>query len=209
MMFLCAGTGLFASDTAETAAEGIPIARIKESIVCCPQESVTIDGWASIDPGGEVAQWQWDLGGDGKPDRITEQGELTIVTPRESRTYRVVLRVRDNAGNLSAPETASVCVMNAAPQVRMPADTTVKLGARVYFRPAVRTICGTIGRYEWDFDDNGTYEYSSRDNGNTSRPYYRPGRYLAKMRVVDSNGREGGGVMIINVVPQMPMRPAK
>lgn len=210
---LCiAGAGLVALVNAGQdvpATGGMPIARIKESLVCCPQESITVDGWASVDPGGEVVQWQWDVGGDGRADRLTDKGDIQLLSPREARTYRVILRVLDNAGNLSAPETASVCVMNAPPRVSMPADTVIKLGARMLFRPDVRTTCGTIERYEWDFDDDNTYEHTSRESGNTSRPYYRPGRYLAKLRVVDSNGRQAGGVTIINVTPQGPGKTGK
>ena len=83
----------------------------------------------------------------------------------------------------------------------MPRDSTVRLGTRIAFSPVVKHTCGSIARYEWDFDNDGVYEYSSRVNGNTSRAFYRPGRYLAKFRVVDSFGKQGGGVVIVTVAP--------
>ena len=182
---------------------GIPKARLGESTICCPRDSVTLDGWASIDPGGEIVEWQWDLNGDGRPERVTEVGEITLTAPAESKTYTVYLRVKDNDQNISAPESTVVHVMASKPRVSMRADTTIRVGVRLGLRPRATSMCGTIQRYEWDFDDDGTYEFRSSDDANTSKQYFRAGKYHARLRVVDSFGHEAGGMMTITVLPMM------
>lgn len=189
-----------ADDTEVSQTNGQPIARIKESIICCPKEEVYLDGWASIDVGGDVSKWRWDLNADGTPDTTVETGELIIAAPRKSSSYAVILTVVDNEGNISAPDTAMVHVMDIAPTVTMRSDTTVKVGVRVNFQPVVRWVCSEPTHFEWDFDNDGTTEYRSRSNGNTSKVYYTPGRYRARFSVVDAYGREGGILTTVHVV---------
>lgn len=191
------------SQASETQDMGLPQAKIRQSILCCPGDSVVLDGWASVDPGGEIKEWLWDIGGDGKVDIASELGEASIIAPEEPYSYVVVLRVRDNQGNLSEPDSSVLSVMNSTPKVRISADTTVMMGARVTFEPQVRTTCGSVDKYEWDFDNDGNWEYRSRANPVTSRVYYRQGRYLARFRVTDSNGREAGAIVAITVVPRI------
>jgi len=202
LLAVCALPGLAAAgapgDSLRT--DGRPIARIKDNVICCPREEVAFDGWASIDVGGEVAEWQWDLNEDGRVDTVCSTGELVIGAPRRSQTYCVTLRVRDNQGNVSDPDTATVYVMDIGPTVSMRADTTVKVGTRVAFRPGVHWVCGQPVRYEWDFNDDGKPEYHSATDGNTTREYYTPGRYVARFRVVDRYGREAGSTTVVNVL---------
>jgi hypothetical protein len=179
---------------------GRPIARIKESVICCPREDVYLDGWASIDVRGEVVEWLWDFTEDGVADTMSTTGEMIVPAPVKSSSYSVILTVRDNEGNLSAPDTATVHVMNTAPRVSMRSDTTVKVRIRVRFHPEVSWVCSEPSRYEWDFGNDGTAEYHSPSNGNTSKVYYTPGRYLARFRVVDGLGNEGGALTTIRVV---------
>ena len=180
-------------------ADGMPIAKIKESVICCPIEEICIDGWASIDVGGEIKRWYWDIDGDGEVDSTTEGGELALRAPREPKTYLVILTVEDNDGNMSVPDSATMHVMKSPPRVTLGPDTTVKIGVRVFFRPRVRSNCSTPERYEWDFDNDGTPEYHSSHDGNTSRVYYKPGTYYARFKVIDSLGNRSGGMRTIVV----------
>lgn len=185
------------ADAPET--DGIPIAKIKESVICCPLDKVYIDGWASIDVGGEIKRWYWDLDGDGETDTTSEAGELAITAPREPKSYLVILTVKDNDGNRSAPDSATMHVMKSPPRVKLGPDTTVKIGVRVFFSPEVRSNCSTPERYEWDFNNDGDPEYRSSHDGNTSRVYYKPGKYYARFKVTDSLGKRTGGIRTIIV----------
>ncbi len=45
---------------------------------------------------------------------------------------------------------------------------------------------GTIEKYEWDFDEDGTYDWSSSENGNTKNLYMEGGQYKVELKVTDS-----------------------
>jgi PKD repeat protein len=47
---------------------------------------------------------------------------------------------------------------------------------------------GTIARYEWDFEDDGTFDWSSTTTAATAHLYPVEGTYRAKLRVLDDKG---------------------
>lgn len=177
----------------------LPIARIRESIVCCPLDSIVLDGWASIVAKGEIARWIWDLNGDGVDDTSCTSGSLGLRAPGEPRSSMVVLKVKDSFGNVSNPDTSTLHVMNSPPRASVGADTSVRVGVRVMFEPSVVSHCSKPVRFEWDFNDDGKPEFRSIENGNTSRAYFKPGKYYARFKVFDDLGRETGGLRIITV----------
>lgn len=186
------------------AGSGVPIARIKQSVICCPLEEIVLDGWASVDIDGEVEEWYWDLDGDNDVDTVTTTGEVRFVAPLESKLFSVALLVKDNDGNVSEPYSVSVHVMDSPPKVTLCPDTTVKVGVRVSFDPKVTSYCSSIELYEWDFDDDGSIEYKSRENGVTSRVYHKAGAYRARFKITDSLNREAGGIRTITVTASQP-----
>ncbi len=50
---------------------------------------------------------------------------------------------------------------------------------------------GTIVRYEWDFENDGTFDYSSPTSASTTHAYPSNGTYVAKLRVTDNQGAIG------------------
>ncbi|MBD3345650.1 MAG: hypothetical protein GF401_11370 [Chitinivibrionales bacterium] len=187
-----------------TMQNGIPIAKIGGSKICCPSDTVTLDGWASIDVGGEVVEWYWDLDGNGSVDTVADRGELTFRAPEKPQSYLVLLRVKDNGNTMSLPDSAVLHVMEDRPKVTVGPDTTVQIGTRVFFRPRVACHCGAMVSYEWDLDGDEVFEYHSAKNANTSKAYFRPGKYRTRFRVVNSYGKEAGGIQTITVTTQLP-----
>ena len=59
---------------------------------------------------------------------------------------------------------------------------------------------GSIVRWEWDFEDDGTWDYSSTTSPQTSHVYGATGSYLAKIRVTDDAGAIGLGVLQVTTV---------
>jgi len=47
---------------------------------------------------------------------------------------------------------------------------------------------GTITQYEWDFDSDGAYDYTSTTEDTTDFYYYTPGTYTVTVRVTSSTG---------------------
>ncbi|MFP4474496.1 MAG: PKD domain-containing protein [Desulfatibacillaceae bacterium] len=53
---------------------------------------------------------------------------------------------------------------------------------------ATATDNGSVTYYEWDFDGDGTYDYTSAVTGDTSHDYGSPGTYNPVLRVTDDDG---------------------
>ena len=58
---------------------------------------------------------------------------------------------------------------------------------------------GTIAKYEWDFDGNGVYEWSSTENGRELNIYNNKGTYTAVLQVTDNDGLTATDSRIITV----------
>lgn len=58
---------------------------------------------------------------------------------------------------------------------------------------------GTVVRYEWDFENDGTFDYSSPTTASTNHTYSNTGTYYAKLRVTDDQGAIGLDVATVNV----------
>ncbi|MBI4245208.1 MAG: PKD domain-containing protein [Planctomycetes bacterium] len=58
---------------------------------------------------------------------------------------------------------------------------------------------GSITKYEWDFDGNGVYDWSSNTGGNTVKAYSSAGTYTATLRVTDNDNLTGTASVTITV----------
>jgi len=59
---------------------------------------------------------------------------------------------------------------------------------------------GEILLYEWDFDEDGTYDWNSTENGNTEHLYEEEGVYNATLRVTDDNGTSATDVYYVLIL---------
>jgi len=62
---------------------------------------------------------------------------------------------------------------------------------------------GSIAKYEWDFDGNGVYDWSSTENGLTTYIYNNEGTYTAVLRVTDDDGRTATDSLAITVADEV------
>ncbi|MBI4865632.1 MAG: PKD domain-containing protein, partial [Candidatus Wallbacteria bacterium] len=62
----------------------------------------------------------------------------------------------------------------------------VPVGAPVELSGVAASLVSTIVRYEWDFDGNGSFDYSSPSSASTTHTYSREGIYTAILRVTDA-----------------------
>ena len=74
------------------------------------------------------------------------------------------------------------------PKVEAGVDFTTKEGKNVSFAGTATDPTATIVKYEWDFDGDGVYEYSSTEFGTAYHTYAKPGEYEVRYRVTNSNG---------------------
>ncbi len=65
---------------------------------------------------------------------------------------------------------------------------------------------GAIVLYEWDWEDDGTFDYSSTTNANTTHTYSVAGTYTAKLRVTDDQGAIGLDAVHLDILLNDPNR---
>ncbi len=71
---------------------------------------------------------------------------------------------------------------------------------------ATFSYSGTISKYEWDFDCDGAYDWSSTTTASTTHSYSLEGVYTAKLRVLDDTNKIGAAessefITVNNVEP--------
>ena len=78
-------------------------------------------------------------------------------------------------------------------------DTSIEPGGTVQFSGAGTDDDGSIVKYEWDFDGDGVYEWSSNENGLTTFIFNNAGTYTATLRVTDDDGKTATDSMKVTV----------
>jgi hypothetical protein len=72
-------------------------------------------------------------------------------------------------------------------------------GFPISFDGSASDADGAIARYEWDFEDDGVFDYQSPTAAQTTHVYAEPGTYRAKFRVTDNMGATGLDVIEVDV----------
>jgi len=147
------------------------------------------------DPDGHIVLYEWDFDGDGTYDWSSPSSGNTTHTYNTVGTYHAIFRVTDNDG-LKATAPPILTEVRAGSTGSPTADAT----AQPTSGNAPLTVCftgvgsdpdGQITLYEWDFDGDGTYDWSSPSSGNTCHAYSMPGVYYPVFRVRDNDGKTG------------------
>jgi PKD repeat protein len=136
-----------------------PVAKLAGPATAPLGTPVRLDASASSDPDGRVVSFAWDLDGDGAPDagEPATDGHVAF-TPATPGPRVVRVWVTDERG-ATAVATLALTVTNRAPVARITAPATAAVGATVTVDGSGSTDAdGTIARYEWDLDGDGTYE---------------------------------------------------
>ncbi len=97
---------------------------------------------------------------------------------------------------LWGPEITSISV----------SKTEINEDDSVEFDGSATDLDGTITKYEWDFDGDGIFDWSSTSKAKTTKQYQKSGKYYAKLRVWDDSGRyftdkSTPFIVVNNVVP--------
>ncbi len=175
--------------------------------------SVTLDGSGSYDPDSSIIKYEWDFTNDGTYDyneTSVSPGDgsfdgNTTHTYNNPGKYTAKLRVTDAGATDTNTCTVyvgiPVAVLDANPQYVADGCSVTLEGSDSYDSD------GTIVKYEWDFTNDGTYDYneisgSAGDgsfDGNTTHTYSNPGKYTAKLRVTDDDSATDTDTCIVYV----------
>ncbi len=85
-------------------------------------------------------------------------------------------------------------------------DAAAYVGQSTSFEGIGSDIDGTIELYEWDFDGDGNYDWSSTTTGSTTHTYQEKETRIAKLRVTDNDGLTDTDTRIITIEGEKPTK---
>jgi hypothetical protein len=171
----------------------LPLAVI-DSIYPSPAEkgtTVFFNGTSS-DSDGTVVAYLWESSIDG--ELSTEEDFTTTNLSIGNHTITFMVQDNDGAWSASLEGGGNVSIpgislwIYASPVAIAGQDSTGTPGVPLQFSGAGTDEDGTIAKYEWDFDGDGVFEWSSTENGLNTYIYNNEDTYTATLRVTDNDG---------------------
>ncbi|MEZ5121291.1 MAG: PKD domain-containing protein [Solirubrobacterales bacterium] len=155
-------------------------------------QQVSLDASGSSDSDGTIAKYEWDLDGNGTYETDTGTTPTTTQTYATAGDVTVGLRVTDNDGATDTT-TRTLTVQPVANQAPTAAFTLspnpATTGQQVSLDASGSSDSdGTIAKYEWDLDGNGTYETDTGTTPTTTQTYATAGDVTVGLRVTDNDG---------------------
>ncbi len=99
-----------------------------EPYKCNTGQTITLDGSGSFDPDGQIAKYEWDFNGDGKPDATGPKVSFTCPTAPGSVTIKLI--VTDGAGTTNTAQQ-TITVTQAPPPNQPPTASCGTVPAEV------------------------------------------------------------------------------
>lgn len=142
------------------------------------------------DPDGTVVKYEWDFDGDGTYD-FTSTGNTAAHTYTIVGTFNAACRVTDNSGMTAVARTTTTVIRPGpagTPSVTAAANPIKGLAPLAVSFSGTATDDGQIVKWEWDFEGDGTYDFTSATSAATNHTYTDAGVYPAALRVTDNDG---------------------
>ena len=173
----------------------IPPTGAIESISPSPVEQGAIASFtgSGSDSDGTIVAYRWSSSLD---DDLSTEKDFSSNT-LSLGAHTITFQVQDNAGEWS-DEDSRTLVVGLAPVAKAGDDFEVEPKTEVQFI-GMGNDDGTIVNYEWDFDGDGNYDWSSERHGITTTIYYQIGSYTAVLRLTDDDGFVSTDSRIITV----------
>lgn len=174
-----------------TIANTNPIARaVYSPVPAVINQTVTLSGATSTDADGTIASYAWDLDGNGTTTDVVSATPTTTTTFDSPGEHIVRLVVTDNTGGTDEVQLSvwvaapPVGVIDASPASPLVGETVTFSAAQSYDADAG----GSISKYEWDLDGNGSYEVSGAAAVTATKAYPNPGTISVRLRLTDNDG---------------------
>ena len=157
--------------------------------------TVKFDGSGSSDNIG-VTSYKWDVNNDGTYEKM---GASISHTFQSTGTKTVTLQVSDAAGNTATDDvlvTVETAPDTTDPTANAGSNKKVSLGNTVNFDGSVSSDNTGITTYEWDVDNDGTYE---KTGASISHTFQSSGIKTVTLRVSDAAGNTNTDAVSVNV----------
>jgi len=111
--------------------------------------------------------------------------------------------------NPNIDQVLEIVESNTAPSITdvTVSKTQVDEAEEITFGGTASDPEGTISSYEWDFEGDGIYDYSSPNSATAKHSYAKQGEYFAKLRVWDNTGvlgdAESTNYITVNNLPPL------
>jgi PKD repeat protein len=171
-----------------------------------PPLVVSFSATASDDNG--IESYEWDYNGDGVYDENTSTGSTTFTYASEGQ-FQPRIRVTDTLGaaaDLAIP-SISIRVITGAPTVSGTASpTSGKAPLTVQYNATASDPDGLpITAWAWDFDGDGTDDYTSVDSGSVSHTIPTPGTFYSRVTATAEDGGTGEDFVKVTVLPSFAL----
>ena len=138
--------------------------------------------------GGSIVRFRWDFEGDGRFDTSDPVAQDFTRTFTTGGTRVAVLEVTNNFGG-RVTDTCTIRVSGTPPEVTVDAaPSNGPAPLTVAFTCDATDADGVVALYEWDFEGDGIFDFSSPTSGAVSHTYPAPGTFPALCRVTDGDG---------------------
>jgi hypothetical protein len=178
-----------------TASVNLIVSHLPNAVIGLPsgvkeQTYATLDGSGSNDnlDNGAISSYEWETDGDDDfNDYTVAQPSVYFATPG---SHTIKLRVTDGDGaQRTATTTLNVIATTPPSPTFLATPNPVVAGQPVSFDASGSTDDGTIVRYEWDLDGNGSYETDGGASPVITRSFPNATVMSIGVRATDDDGR--------------------
>jgi hypothetical protein len=159
--------------------------------------AIAFEGTAQ-DPDNKIKRFFWDFQGDGAYGAPAATGKM-LHTYTKPGTFKAVLKVTAD-DSLEWFDTAVVTVRNAPPIAHAGEDVLSPKGRNIRLKGTGEDPDDRVVLYEWDFDNNGTFDWSSPKSGEVRHVFNDYS--FAVLRVSDENGAAAIDTVRIVICPE-------
>ena len=161
-------------------------------------QTITLDASGSSDPLGGTLSYSFDLDRNGSFESTSASPTRTVTaTGAGPQSYRVRVRTAPNRSDFALDV---VRVHRAPTAVITPSLPAIVTGQQVTFSGAASTDDGSIAKYEWDLDGNGSFERSTGTTPTVTTSFPTPGAPVVGLRVTDNDAATGTATTSVAVL---------
>ncbi len=148
--------------------------------------------------GGTLVQYLWDFDNDSVYDWSSAYEPRTGHVFKTAGPHTVRFAAKNDNGTIFACTTV-VAVVNTPPEVTARSHYVTSGGRRISLDPGVFDAENNVALIEWDFDNDGTFDWESKTHAKVSHVFREETN--AVIRVIDTDGAVGTDTVEIRLCP--------